>query len=592
MTTGILNDVNKAISLLTEKHSMDSIKINNLSTLLENALTESKVIAGNGITITKNSEGNYLFEAHETVAGVAAMEEAASATATAVAATAVAVAAQTTADGASATANANTTSKQNNLTIINAPASGAGSLALNTNNANLTYTPLDKTAIKFTDLDETPASLSGSGGKHLKVNSGGTALELTDAPISGGTEASNDGLRSTNAGSTVGQYSILLGEDAGKTLNTTHGAAEYAIDIGFEAGKTEQRERAIAIGYKAGEITQGTYSVAIGGWAGQNQQKTDSVAIGEGAGYTTQAEGCISIGKNAGHDNQGSSVSGVCGCVAIGWLAGRAGQGEGSVAIGLGAGQDYQGEMSIAIGHKAACISQAANSIVINASRVDLVNQTTSGLFINPIRNSENDYSLYYNTTTSEITYSSGGGAAVWFRARQFDDVTISSSSNTDIKDFQSGGDVPTQQSATGVVSVTDSSAGTTSTGEFVVPTGQGGTYMLGGEAYLYVGNQTLAGVMLKILKYDSGNDPSRYWADWDPIYQGRFKESSNDGDSYHTNNCSGLFVLAAGDRVKMNVWAKTTNTVNIVVRGSNPSSAHHIDGEKGTTGFWGYKVA
>src|SRR5690606_32274351 len=37
-------------------------------------------------------------------------------------------------------------------------------------------------AESFTDLDDTPASYSGHGGKYVTVNSGATALEFTQAP--------------------------------------------------------------------------------------------------------------------------------------------------------------------------------------------------------------------------------------------------------------------------------------------------------------------------------------------------------------------------------------------------------------------------
>lgn len=40
-------------------------------------------------------------------------------------------------------------------------------------------------ADNFTDLDDTPGSLSGEGGKTVKVNSGGTALEFVDVAAEG-----------------------------------------------------------------------------------------------------------------------------------------------------------------------------------------------------------------------------------------------------------------------------------------------------------------------------------------------------------------------------------------------------------------------
>ena len=38
----------------------------------------------------------------------------------------------------------------------------------------------------FTGLTDTPAALTGQGGKYLQVNTGATALEFVDAPSGGG----------------------------------------------------------------------------------------------------------------------------------------------------------------------------------------------------------------------------------------------------------------------------------------------------------------------------------------------------------------------------------------------------------------------
>ena len=101
--------------------------------------------------------------------------------------------------------------------------------------------------------------------------------------------------------------------------------------------------------------------------------------------------------------------------VTIGANAGKHSQGNYAVAIGNAAGSTGQGDYAIAMGYYAAQYNQSANSIVINASSSKTVNAGTTGFFVNPIRSgtggiiggdSGADYTLSYDTNTSEITYS------------------------------------------------------------------------------------------------------------------------------------------------------------------------------------------
>ena len=95
----------------------------------------------------------------------------------------------------------------------------------------------------------------------------------------------------------------------------------------------------------------------------------------------------------------------------IGTNAGQISQGFNSVALGNSAGQNYQGNNAVAIGYNAGNNYQSNNSIIINASGDALNSQSglTGGLYINPIRNDNSNVSniLFYNTTSSELTYSS-----------------------------------------------------------------------------------------------------------------------------------------------------------------------------------------
>jgi hypothetical protein len=142
----------------------------------------------------------------------------------------------------------------------------------------------------------------------------------------------------------------------------------------------------VAIGLVAGTPNQGVNkgTIAIGGGAGRGNQGQSSIAIGYVSGDQNQGANSISIGGNAAQANQAGES------VAIGFAAGQTNQGTGAIAIGTFAGQN----------------SQAANSIALNAAgSTSPLNPTTSGLFVNPIRNTTATSNvLYYNPTTKEVT--------------------------------------------------------------------------------------------------------------------------------------------------------------------------------------------
>lgn len=142
----------------------------------------------------------------------------------------------------------------------------------------------------------------------------------------------------------------------------------------------------VAIGLVAGTPNQGVNkgTIAIGGGAGRGNQGQSSIAIGYVSGDQNQGANSVSIGGNAAQANQAGES------VAIGFAAGQTNQGTGAIAIGTFAGQN----------------SQAANSIALNAAgSTSPLNPTTSGLFVNPIRNTTATSNvLYYNPTTKEVT--------------------------------------------------------------------------------------------------------------------------------------------------------------------------------------------
>ena len=129
------------------------------------------------------------------------------------------------------------------------------------------------------------------------------------------------------------------------------GLDDANVAIGLNAGQTNQGYYSVAIGNEAGVINQGTYSVALGPEAGVINQGVNAVALGGGAGFYNQASNSVAIGYNAGLSNQ------------------------------------------------------PANSIVLNATGAEL-DGSASGFFVEPIRQTTDTFAtLYYNSTTGEITY-------------------------------------------------------------------------------------------------------------------------------------------------------------------------------------------
>jgi len=136
--------------------------------------------------------------------------------------------------------------------------------------------------------------------------------------------------------------------------------------------------------------------VAIGRAAGGCNQHNSTVAIGHLAGNYSQGQDAIAIGRGAGRYHQGQYA------VAIGWNAGY-----GNCYSYPNCQQCRQQDYSIAIGYKAGYNYQNQHSIAINASS-DIVNPDNQGLYINPVREDVGNtaHSVYYNTTTKELTYS------------------------------------------------------------------------------------------------------------------------------------------------------------------------------------------
>ena len=197
------------------------------------------------------------------------------------------------------------------------------------------------------------------------------------------------------AGITQGSNAVAVGN---QVAYTNQGAS--AIAIGNETASINQGENAIAIGSSTGYNNQGSYALAVGGSAGNNNQGSYAIAVGVNSGNNIQGSNAIAIGNETGNENQGSHA------VAVGNMAGKTNQGSTAISIGSNAGRDNQGENSIAIGSNAGKNNQNSNSIILNATGADL-DTTTSGFFVDPIRNVSSSNALFYNTATKEITYES-----------------------------------------------------------------------------------------------------------------------------------------------------------------------------------------
>ena len=227
----------------------------------------------------------------------------------------------------------------------------------------------------------------------------------------------------------------------GGIFATTLRTSESQIALGSATAITAQGARAIAIGQSSGQTAQGDDTVAIGQYAGNEIQGNNAIAIGNTAGYTGQGSIAVAIGTNAGESGQGSAgvaigyyagkTSQETGAVAIGYTTAQITQKQGAVAIGWSAGQTNQGANAIAIGYRAGFTNQNASSIVLNASGVAL-EAAAAGFFVNPVRNLTGTSGVVqYDSTTSEISYSSTiGSVSGTFSGNIFTNLIDSSDSS------------------------------------------------------------------------------------------------------------------------------------------------------------------
>lgn len=139
----------------------------------------------------------------------------------------------------------------------------------------------------------------------------------------------------------------------------------------------------LAIGHRAAQYYQNSYSVAIGYYAGNQYQQYYSTAVGGSAGEYSQSSNAVAVGFQAAQYNQSN----------------------GGVSVGTYAGYANQGANSVAVGFRAGICNQHARTAIINATGNCLNSAGTDRLYIKPIRNANQTYTLKYDPTSGEITY-------------------------------------------------------------------------------------------------------------------------------------------------------------------------------------------
>ena len=204
------------------------------------------------------------------------------------------------------------------------------------------------------------------------------------------------------------------------------------IHLGKNAGFINQATNAIAIGAGAGQTNQGTNAIAIGANAGVNNQHANSIVINAtgsalnstsvNAFYVSPVRGPQAF-SNALYYNTGTNeitygpTTGIptanewseylfWNSTSNSWAVGGGSADINRIHLGQNAGSMNQGTNAIAIGTNAGMNNQHANSIILNATGSVLNSTSTNAFYVAPVRGPQMfSDTLYYNTSTNEITY-------------------------------------------------------------------------------------------------------------------------------------------------------------------------------------------
>jgi hypothetical protein len=282
--------------------------------------------------------------------------------------------------------NANITNivNANNITVTNYANANNITASEWANANNITVTAnISAGNVKTDNLlyaNGTPWDLEQPGGSN-------TDIQFNDAGDLGGSNAFTFN-NTTNVVSLTGNLNATYGNFSDLRINNTN------IHLGDGAGTTQTANYNIAIGSNAGWSQSGN-SIAIGGNAGYSQG-AGTIAIGGANTGNAQNLDAIAIGYGAASNPNGSGTTQAQYGIAIGSEAALYGQGQNSIAIGRRAGHSTSNTAA-----------QPSNQIIINGTGSNLWANTSNAFYVKPIRSNITSDLLYYDTTTSEISYGS-----------------------------------------------------------------------------------------------------------------------------------------------------------------------------------------
>jgi len=246
--------------------------------------------------------------------------------------------------------------------------------------ANITTAELSELG-DFAGIFTMPTS-DGTSGQVLQTNGSGVLSFADGGGLTGETTSTTTvlGVGANNSG-TAGQYSVLLGANAGYQLAAT---SEASIAIGYQTlyNYTGSSTGNIAIGQETdrGSVrTGGSYNVSMGFNASyKGYSGSSNVAIGYNAGYNGSTNSRnIAIGQYALRGNSSSGNTGD-GNIGIGYFAGDSNSsGAKNTSLGYSAGQNITtGSYNTALGHNAGSafspfsLSTQSNRVIVGDNNV------------------------------------------------------------------------------------------------------------------------------------------------------------------------------------------------------------------------------
>lgn len=185
-----------------------------------------------------------------------------------------------------------------------------------------------------------------------------------------------------NAGTVHGQYSVMIGHDAGKTIS-----GDRNVLVGMSTGSASARsgDYGVAVGFSA-NISNTNYNVAIGNAAGVDNDSTGGTA----AGYNT-AVGYAALANSGDGGHK----------VGIGRHAGYGATGPYNVFIGANAGIEADGEENTLIGHYSGYHSVTDNVVAIGENTL-----LSAASMSNTVAIGSNAFSDYAVDRTVTATFS------------------------------------------------------------------------------------------------------------------------------------------------------------------------------------------